>query len=536
MKQIDVGTEIAKAFGAHGAWRTRIAHAIKTGQSNHNPAEVGDDHRCAFGEWLHAEILPSEIRSSRDYAEVVHLHAKFHGAASTALKKVLDGDGKGAHADLHGGSFAIAAEALSKALIRWQRNATTSCSESGMTVACYVTKGRIALRLWVITLIPIATSLILPAVGATATGAAVACAATAALAFFLIRAVVDPMRMLTEAMRRLVSGDDHVVIPALGRADEVGEMARSTLAFQQQALTVERLTAEAEQEKSRIIGRQKKMDEATSRFDATALAMIAKMKQAVSQLHNSADTLSANAEQTQRQSAAVAAATDQATANVETVSAAGNQLMASIQAISQQVQHSAATAKAAFVEADETNRKIGGLAAAAQKIGEIVSMINSIASQTNLLALNATIESARAGEAGKGFAVVAHEVKNLAGQTSKATEDIAAQVAAVQSETDEAVGAIERISQTIGRINDMATTIAGAVEEQGAATAEIARNVEQAAVGTREVADNISGVAAASTEIGTMAQDVFQAANQLLSESLILEQEVQRFLAEVREA
>ncbi|TAN77957.1 MAG: bacteriohemerythrin, partial [Magnetospirillum sp.] len=317
------------------------------------------------------------------------------------------------------------------------------------------------------------------------------------------------------------------------RKDEIGPLAR---ALEQWRIRLVEAAERQRREREEIAhreARQKHLDEATRKFDATIVAMLGKITTAAEYLHGSADTLSANAEQTQRQSAAVSAATEQATANVETVSAAGTELMASIQEISRQVQQSATTAQAASTEAEATNRKIGGLADAAQKIGEVVRMINDIASQTNLLALNATIESARAGDAGKGFAVVAHEVKNLAGQTGRATEDIAAQISSVQAETQAAVKAIEGISQIIDRINEMATAIAGAVEEQGAATAEIARNVEQASVGTREVATNIAGVAHAAAETGRMSQSVFQAANGLLAESEALRAVVDGFLITV---
>ncbi len=356
------------------------------------------------------------------------------------------------------------------------------------------------------------------------------------VSFALVRRrVIGPLKVITTQVAAMARGElDHrFQVPY---RDEIGEIGVALEVFRENAIERRRLEELRQAEMAARDVRQRKMEEATRRFDATVVSMLGKIKSAVERLHSSADTLSANAEQTQRQSSAVSAATEQASANVETVSAAGTELMASIQEISRQVQQSACTAKEASAEAAETTRRIGGLAEAASKIGEVVNLINDIASQTNLLALNATIESARAGEAGKGFAVVAHEVKNLAGQTGRATEDIAAQISSVQAETQAAVKAIAGISQTIGHINEMATAIAGAVEEQGAASAEIARNVEQAANGTREVSTNIAGVAQAAAETGRMAQGVFQAANGLLAESETLEHEVERFLADVRDA
>ena len=347
--------------------------------------------------------------------------------------------------------------------------------------------------------------------------------------------IIHPISAITVQMGRLANGDlDAVFVTPY--QDEISEMAKAVDVFRQNAIERQRLEEQEKADLIRKAERQKRIDTATSRFDATIISMMQKIRTTTEHLHVSADTLSANAEQTQRQSAAVAAATEEATSSVETVSAAGTELIASIGEISRQVQESAKTTQVAASDASSTNQKIGALAEAAKKIGQIVNLINSIAGQTNLLALNATIESARAGDAGKGFAVVAHEVKNLAGQTSRATEEIAGQITSVQQETESAVQAIEEIAQTIYRINEMSTVIAGAVEEQGAATAEIARNVELASHGTREVANNISGVAAAAAETGRMAQDLFGAANTLLAESQMLEAEVQQFLQDVRAA
>jgi len=218
------------------------------------------------------------------------------------------------------------------------------------------------------------------------------------------------------------------------------------------------------------------------------------------------------------------------------VSSASLELTASIQEISKQVQTATAIAQAATREAEQTNARVAGLAQAASRIGEVVTLINSIASQTNLLALNATIEAARAGEAGKGFAVVANEVKGLANQTARATEEIAQQISAVQAEAEGAVAAILGISRTIARIDELSTAIAGAVEEQGAATAEIARNIDQASQGTAQVSTNIAQVATAATETGRLAHDVYSAADHMRDLSGVLDDAVKVFLNEVRAA
>ncbi|EME70926.1 methyl-accepting chemotaxis protein [Paramagnetospirillum caucaseum] len=253
-------------------------------------------------------------------------------------------------------------------------------------------------------------------------------------------------------------------------------------------------------------------------------------------LLGNAQTLSANAQQTMVQAGNVTAMTGQVTANVQSVSAATQELSSSVTEISRQVAHAATISGDAVRQAGETDRMVRGLAEAAQKIGEVVNLINDIAAQTNLLALNATIEAARAGDAGKGFAVVANEVKHLANQTAKATEEIGQQVTAIQSETRSAVDAIRSISGTIENISELSSAIAAAVEEQGAATAEIARSVEQAAHGTASAAENVEVVSGAAEETKLMSDQVFDAATGLKGASNQLAQEVAGFIREIRSA
>ena len=269
-------------------------------------------------------------------------------------------------------------------------------------------------------------------------------------------------------------------------------------------------------------------------FEQSVKGMVEIVASAATQLQSTARTMEGTANGTSEQATTVAAAADEAATNVQTVASAAEELASSIAEISRQVAQSTQIAGAAVDEAQRTNSMVQGLADAAQKIGEVVSLINDIASQTNLLALNATIEAARAGEAGKGFAVVASEVKNLANQTAKATDEISAQIGGIQTATKDAVGAIEGIGGTIGEINEIASAIAAAVEEQGAATQEIARNVEQAASGTTQVTQNISEVTQAASETGQAAGQVLDAASELSQQSEKLNGEVHRFLDQIR--
>ncbi|MDH5556773.1 MAG: methyl-accepting chemotaxis protein [Alphaproteobacteria bacterium] len=354
----------------------------------------------------------------------------------------------------------------------------------------------------------------------------------------LVRQLVgQPLRLMSEAMARLAAGDLAATIPGMERNDEIGSMASAVQVFKSNAIDKERL--EEEQADARHRAEQEKrqsMLELADRFERSVKGVVDGVGSAATEMQATAQQMSATAEETSRQSSNVASASEQATSNVQMVAATAEELSASIAEIGRQVVQSARISQNAVSEADATNETVQGLAAAATKIGEVVNLINDIAGQTNLLALNATIEAARAGEAGKGFAVVAQEVKNLANQTAKATEEISAQIGAVQSETAGAVTAIERIRSIIGEVNDISTTISSAVEEQGVSTKEIARNVQEAARGTQDVNQNIENVSRAAGETGSAAGQVLTASQDMSRQAEGLRGEVDKFLHEIRTA
>ena len=386
------------------------------------------------------------------------------------------------------------------------------------------------------------------------------------IAFFTARSIVDPMSKLTNAMTQLADGDKETVVPARNRKDELGDMAGAVQVFKENMIENERLQAEqaeaekraAEEERRREEEkraaaakaeedkrlaeekaeeqRKQAMLEMADSFEKNVMGVVETLSSAATEMQSSSETMSASAEKTSKQATAVAAASEEASTNVQTVASAAEELSSSVQEISRQVTQSNEIAQSAVSEAKETNAKVEGLAEAAQKIGDVVELINDIASQTNLLALNATIEAARAGDAGKGFAVVASEVKSLATQTAKATEEISTQIAQIQDATSGTVEAIQSIGGTIGQIGEIAASIATAVEEQGTSTSEIANSVAQAAAGTQEVSSNITQVTQAATENQNTATQMLSATQELAQQSDILRGELNKFLETVRAA
>ncbi|MET4389632.1 methyl-accepting chemotaxis protein [Bradyrhizobium sp. F1.4.3] len=355
---------------------------------------------------------------------------------------------------------------------------------------------------------------------------------------FSVFSIARPMRALTLAMDKLAGGDFSVVLPGLGRKDEVGEVAGAVEKFKIVSEQKVREEAGAKMRQDQIASEQRKVEmrKLADSFEGAVGEIVGTVSSASTELEASATTLTSTAERTQKLTTMVAAASEEASTNVQSVASATEELSSSITEISRQVQESARVAREAVGQARITTERVSELSMAATRIGNVVELINTIAGQTNLLALNATIEAARAGEAGRGFAVVASEVKALAEQTAKATGEIGQQIASIQTATEQSVGAIKDISGTIEKLSEISSTIAAAVEEQGAATQEISRNVAQAAQGTEQVSSNIADVQRGASETGSASSQVLSAAQMLSGDSDRLKLEVGRFLDSVRAA
>ena len=357
------------------------------------------------------------------------------------------------------------------------------------------------------------------------------------IAAWLGRGMAKPILALEGAMGQVTAGHHQIDVPGTARNDEIGSMARAVAVFKESLIETDRLRAAQEQQRSATEGeRCQTLHALASRFESGVGNIVDAVGSAATNLRSTADSMAVTAEKAVNKSTTVAAASEKASQNAEAVAAAVEELNASINEIAQQVNESARVAGAAAQQAGDTNDQVQGLANAAQKIGDVVKLISAIAEQTNLLALNATIEAARAGEAGRGFAVVASEVKALASQTSKATEEISAQVGAIQTATQAAVTAIQGINNTITRVNEIASAIASAIEEQGAATREIAHNVAESARGTGQVSEHISGVNDAARDTGAAASRVVDSAAELSRNGETLKTQVEAFLRDVRAA
>src|SRR6267378_3958940 len=360
----------------------------------------------------------------------------------------------------------------------------------------------------------------------------------ALLALLLGKQISRPMTAMCKAMRELAGGNFDVVLPGLGRSDELGEMAGAVEEFKLQAIAKAERDAAAQdaQNGASSAARRTELIRFADNFETAVGAIVSNVSASAVQLESAAGTLTRTAEITEDLSGQVAGASEEASTNMQSVAAATEQLSQSVDEIGRRVRESNRIAEGAVLQAQQTDARIGKLTRAAQQIGDVVKLITAIAEQTNLLALNATIEAARAGEAGRGFAVVASEVKSLAGQTAKATTEISEQIAAIQTASDETVTAIRNVVDVIAEIDQIGVAIASAIGQQGSATKEISRNVQEAARGTQEVTSNISGVQRAADDTGSAANQVLGAAEQLSSQSRDLAGQVNRFLSEVRAA
>jgi len=358
------------------------------------------------------------------------------------------------------------------------------------------------------------------------------------LAVLLGKGISRPMTAMCKAMRELAGGNFDVVLPGLGRRDELGEMAAAVEEFKLQAIAKAERDAAAQDAQNRAgsAARRTELIRFADDFEAAVGAIVSNVSSSAVQLESAAGTLTRTAETTQNLSSRVAGASEEASSNMQSVATATEELSASVDEIGRRVRESNKIAEAAVLQAQQTDGRIGKLSRAAQQIGDVVKLITAIAEQTNLLALNATIESARAGEAGRGFAVVASEVKSLAGQTAKATDEISSHISGMQDATQESVVAIKEIGGTIAEISNIASSIASAVEQQSSATQEIARSVQTVAQGTQEAAANIMQVNRGATETGSASEEVLNSAKSLSTESTRLREELDRFMANIRAA
>lgn len=346
--------------------------------------------------------------------------------------------------------------------------------------------------------------------------------AGAVLAMVIGAGIANPINNMTGTMKSLADSDTTIEIPGMGRGDEIGDTAGAVEIFKENMIKADELSAAQRQETEFKEFRQRTMEGLMSKFEQSVTGVLGEVTSASDSMKVGAEGMVRAANETLQQSA--------------TVATAAEELSSSIEEISRQVSHSSQIASEAVSKVEQTSGKINDLVVAAQKIGDMVALITDIADQTNLLALNATIEAARAGDAGKGFAVVASEVKNLANQTAKATEEISIHITGIQQSSQESVTAMDGIGSTIGNINEVASAITAAVEEQGAATQEIARNVEQAARGTTEVTSSMSTVNTAANDTSTAANSVLTSADDLSNHSSSLRGHVEQFLTDIKGA
>ena len=357
------------------------------------------------------------------------------------------------------------------------------------------------------------------------------------IAWMIGRSISKPLAQLGARMQALAEGKLEGDIPGIGRGDEVGAMAATVQIFKDNAVRIRGLEqAEAENQKRVAAERRSAMESLANDFERSVSGIVRSVSSAATGMQDTAQSMTSTASDASARAATVSAASENASNNVGTVASAAEELSSSVAEISRQVSRSSEIASQAVQDAQRTNGIVQALSTGAEKIGEVVKLIHSIAAQTNLLALNATIEAARAGESGRGFAVVASEVKALANQTAKATEEISAQVAAMQASTSDAVASIGGIGETIAKMSEITASISTSIDQQGDATREIARNIQQVAAGSNEINANIGSVTTAAAATGKAASDVLGNAKELDNQSGMLRNAVDQFLAKVRAA
>lgn len=354
-------------------------------------------------------------------------------------------------------------------------------------------------------------------------------------AYFMLKWQLKPLNKLNVVIDRLQHDDVEVEVPALNRGDEIGKLAKGIQSFKEGISEKLRLRTENEANKKQAeVERKKSMQRLADEFEESIKGVISTVSAAATELQGESKSMSSIADETSKKASAVASAAEGASTNIQTVASASEQLNTSINEINHQIGDSVKVAAACVTEAEATSEVMQELSKSANDIGNVVKLIEEIASQVNLLALNATIEAARAGEAGRGFAVVANEVKNLANQVANAAGDITRQVGGIQGQTGRAVETIASITDTIRRVNEISTAIASAVEEQGAATREIARSIQETAAGTNNVTQNISSVTKAASETSSVSGHVFETAKQLSDEANALKSVVEGFITKIR--
>jgi methyl-accepting chemotaxis protein len=522
-----INEEVARAFGSHTLWKTRIERAADAGKSEFKPDDVCKDALCTFGKWLHDPKLSAEIRSSRHFAEVKSLHADFHQAAGGAIRKAISGDSAGARRDVDHGAYAQASTRLFDAMFVWQRAAAVRWSglSSPLLKSLLIgLNGKLSIRLWAATALPAAAALAsllfihahAHALQAAGTDAgwfegvlSAALAASALLALLLTRGVARPLKDLTEATRDLAKGNLDATLPAMDRADELGELARAVLVFQEQARAVERIAAIREQERSKSEGeRRDSLVRMAENIESQTTTTVGSIAEESERLHETAKSMARGATMVEENAQLVAAAAEQSLINAQKVASATDKLSGSIREIAGRMDKSRQVVGDAVRAADNASATVEDLAQAMTAIDQVVQLIADIAGQTNLLALNATIEAARAGEAGKGFAVVANEVKSLANQTARQTTEISDRIAHLGEMAKKVAEAIQGTVGSVQDVEQIATEVAQAVQEQQSATDQISRNVAQSALAAREVSDRIVEVADEAVNTGRQAGQV----------------------------